>query len=813
MKRLLLIICMLTALAGCNPSDINDFIEVSPSNELTAEASVSEITLTVSSSGEWTVGDTPQWMAVSPEQGGSGDEITVTVAENPSEEQRTGSFVITCGKASVEVTITQYGIIATSYVDLGTDNPGTTIKFDETTGTITASYEGMAPPTVRGGNVVVLPADYSFDIRVIENVSASGNTLTMESSQGNMADLFKDISFTLTTSDNAGTRSHDGGRIITPSAVGFFDEDGEYHETFSRHGTRAAEYECGDTLWSFHKDFNDETIAEGRAGRLYWEKCSFDAGLAAEFKFNFGSKKIDEVRSVGEINLFSYILNGSLDMDLLLHYSYENEYTEKDTRIIRQNVIRPIVFRFMVGTVPVYIQVHTHLGKHTEFSAEGKVDATAGIMLGTDVNLGVRWTKEEGAVPVAQARPYMNLHHPTFEAQASAQAKVSYYPHIDIMLYNFIGPWIETRPYLRQEVGAGLRASTDGENLAGWKSDTYSGMDFRLGLDLRFSKWDFTAWKSELMNPFEEQLLFEAPSRITATSPEDSLEVQGEEKLKVEYLVESYSPIMDKHFPCPLALINFEARCGKLSSEHAVTDENGTASVIWELSDIYSAADSLYLAASIIDKERKAIDSDTLTVMPSRWIDLGLPSGILWAAYNVGATSPEEYGGYYAWGETEEKSSYTWENYKYTIEYEEYEDNGFNWICQSLGDDISGGNYDIANIHWGNGAKMPRLTDIKELFDNCFWELSTYNGVKGMSITGQNGNSIFLPFGGGRDDSESCYDDNEEGYYWSSTSSHSTEAYYLFIWGGEEPGRDVGDPVRYLGHSVRPVKDKPKEEQ
>ena len=110
---------MLPALAGCNPSDINDFIEVSPSNELTVEASVSEITLTVSSSGEWSVGDTPQWIAASPEQGGSGDEITVTVAENPSEEERTGSFVITCGKASVEVTITQYGIIATSYIDLG----------------------------------------------------------------------------------------------------------------------------------------------------------------------------------------------------------------------------------------------------------------------------------------------------------------------------------------------------------------------------------------------------------------------------------------------------------------------------------------------------------------------------------------------------------------------------------------------------------------------------------------------------------------------------------------------------------------------
>ncbi len=190
-----------------------------------------------------------------------------------------------------------------------------------------------------------------------------------------------------------------------------------------------------------------------------------------------------------------------------------------------------------------------------------------------------------------------------------------------------------------------------------------------------------------------------------------------------------------------------------------------------------------------------------------RWVDLGLPSGILWAKYNVGATSPEEYGGYYAWGETEEKSSYTEENYKYTIEFEEYDDGGYNWICQSLGEDICGGNYDIANIQWGNGARMPKLTEIKELINNCSWYVSTYKGVKGMTVTGQNGNSIFLPFAGVRNNSDNI-DYYDEGYYWSGTSSYSTEAYYLFFWGGADPGKDFGDPDRHIGISVRPVKDK-----
>jgi hypothetical protein len=420
------------------------------------------------------------------------------------------------------------------------------------------------------------------------------------------------------------------------------------------------------------------------------------------------------------------------------------------------------------------------------------------------VNLGVRWTKEEGAVPVTEARPYMNPHHPTFEAQASAQAKVSYYPHIDIMLYNFIGPWIETRPYLRQEVGAGLRVSTDGENMAGWKSDTYSGMDFRLGLDLKFSKWDFTAWKSELMNPFEEQLLFEAPSRITATSPEDSLEVQGGEKLKVEYLVESYSPIMDKYFPCPLALMNFEARCGKLSSEHAVTDENGTASVIWELSDIYSVADSLYLAASIVDKERKAIDSDTLTVMPSRWVDLGLPSGILWAAYNVGATSPEEYGDYYAWGDTEIRSDFGGDNY---VHYDP-----ITGECINIGENICATEYDAANIKWGNGARLPRVEDMEELINNCSWTIRKLNNLTGMHITGSNGNAIFLPFSGDEDCRDEPYGSLDWGYIWSGTlaTEYGAEAISLYYENDGPIGIAAFD--RDIGLPIRPVKDKPKDE-
>ena len=190
------------------------------------------------------------------------------------------------------------------------------------------------------------------------------------------------------------------------------------------------------------------------------------------------------------------------------------------------------------------------------------------------------------------------------------------------------------------------------------------------------------------------------------------------------------------------------------------------------------------------------------------WVDLGL--SVLWARYNVGATSPEEYGGYYAWGETEEKSSYTEENYKYTIEFEEYDDGGYNWICQSLGEDICGGNYDIANIQWGNGARMPKLTEIKELINNCSWFVSTYNGVKGMTVTGPNNNSIFLPFAGYYEEEYKPEGGNLYGGCWSSTllkeeDNGNIDAYSLYFEDYDYIWKYLG---RFYGHSVRPVKDK-----
>ena len=176
-------------------------------------------------------------------------------------------------------------------------------------------------------------------------------------------------------------------------------------------------------------------------------------------------------------------------------------------------------------------------------------------------------------------------------------------------------------------------------------------------------------------------------------------------------------------------------------------------------------------------------------------VDLGLPSKTKWASCNVGATKPEEYGGYYAWGETEEKEVYDESTYKY-YQNDEY---------VNLGSDISGTEYDVAHVKWGGNWRMPTKEECKELIDNCTSEWTTLNGVKGRKFTSNiNGNSIFLPAAGDRWGGE-LYDAGSWGVYWSSAQdpSYSRYAYYLIF---SSSDAHWYDDYRSYGFTVRPVR-------
>ena len=177
------------------------------------------------------------------------------------------------------------------------------------------------------------------------------------------------------------------------------------------------------------------------------------------------------------------------------------------------------------------------------------------------------------------------------------------------------------------------------------------------------------------------------------------------------------------------------------------------------------------------------------------YVDLGL--SVKWATCNVGASKPEDYGNYYAWGETSTKAKYDSGNCPtFGLSIPKLQSQGY---IDSEGNLTS--QYDAARANWGGSWRMPTKAEMQELKGRCTWEWTTQNGVNGYKVTGPNGNSIFLPAAGGRE--WSLYGAGIHGYYWSSTpSSAFNVAYSLYFSSGYHKMDDIS---RSDGRSVRPV--------
>ena len=192
---------------------------------------------------------------------------------------------------------------------------------------------------------------------------------------------------------------------------------------------------------------------------------------------------------------------------------------------------------------------------------------------------------------------------------------------------------------------------------------------------------------------------------------------------------------------------------------------------------------------------------DNSKTINGHWfVDLGLPSGLLWAKTNIGAEKPADDGNYYAWGETTTKSTYSMSNY-FDPDYTTYSINGKTTLEKQ---------HDAACVNWGDSCRMPTKDEFEELcfFANCAWTWTSMTNSDGSSINGykvtsqSNGNSIFLPASGRIDEGLSAH--GSYGLYWSSMlfPSYSNAAYHLYFY-SEYQGTEHNS--RCSGRTVRPV--------
>ena len=189
------------------------------------------------------------------------------------------------------------------------------------------------------------------------------------------------------------------------------------------------------------------------------------------------------------------------------------------------------------------------------------------------------------------------------------------------------------------------------------------------------------------------------------------------------------------------------------------------------------------------------------------YVDLGL--SVKWATCNVGATKPEEYGDYFAWGETEPKSIYDWSTYKwcrgsYNTQTKYNTHSSYGTVDNKTTLDLSD---DAARTNWGGSWRMPTDAELTELREQCTWTWTTQNGVYGYKVTskksGYTNKYIFLPAAGDRYDNSLNYAGNS-GFYWSSSLNTDIPylAWYVSFYSNYV---DRYDSNRYCGFSVRPV--------
>lgn len=217
-------------------------------------------------------------------------------------------------------------------------------------------------------------------------------------------------------------------------------------------------------------------------------------------------------------------------------------------------------------------------------------------------------------------------------------------------------------------------------------------------------------------------------------------------------------------------------------------------------------------SAPVVDNSKTVTIKDGTQV---KFVDLGLPSGTLWAERNVGAATPEANGKYYAWGEIAPKTEYTEDNYEHvTKEKDEslsllrgYD--VYRYIYADLGEDISGTQYDAATANWGDDCQMPTQAQAEELANAQYtvWQRTSQNGKNGYLVKSKkNSNSIFIPVAGYIAGTDVALD-GERGYSWSSSLyvDPSTNSGAIYLYYSDIEGCITTRYQRSYGLTVRPV--------
>lgn len=674
--------------------------------------------------------------------------------------------------------------------------------YDDSTGNYQIQFDGSVPD-IHVGSIIAIDRDTVVLYRFVTSATVSGNTVNVTTVEAYLTDIFANTEFTLSTMTEGTSKAK--GIVIYPREAYVLDGKGGY-QAFEFFRQRKEDTRFTHELWNAPLfDLDGQVLASGNNWSITLDHMNASLGIDLEMMFNFGGRTVREIlgdaieRYRSRALKVEAALVGRFDTEQQIRFSTWGSFSyTPDYDLWKHNLFNPASIKFMAGPVPIVLTLRSDLYRQVEASGSGEISVYSGFTNHTEGRFGFVWNQSDGISPVSSAENTFTFIPPTVEGRGQLQGKVWVFPRVSVMLYDAIGPSFDFMPYLADTLRGGFREQTLGQSndYCAWSLDCNAGLDLRGGLSLRFFGYEVENYSTPRWNCVDRRL-YHSPKRI---EHESGRPASGQTR-EVSFMVYDQNYLFNQEVTTPLPqIVKFEAN-GQLSSEYCIA-RSGRVSVSWTPND----NDILY--AKLYDINGNVLAQDTVHAGESTgdWVDLGLPSGLLWATRNVGATSPEDYGDYFAWGETSPKEVYNWNTYQYCngdyydklTKYcndSEYGYNGFtdNLTILQSGDDAATVNY---------GGRIPTHEEWQELLDHTTSQWTTLNGVNGCRFTGSNGNSLFLPSAGYRWGSL-LFNDGGGGLYWSSSlyTDRPNNA-----WSFYSDNQSMYYTYRYSGHPVRAVR-------
>lgn len=513
------------------------------------------------------------------------DSLQFEAGMNPMTTQRIGYIAFASKDENQRDTlwVVQYGKRDSRYIDI--DWTTTTLdSFNEESGEAKLTFSGDVP--VMGDyDVVLLPKDDSYIIRLIDNVQqADGSkTVTLSTRQGLMGNLFKNQKFTLATEAGAPRRAaspeYDDAPVYLPTKVEIFTGD-KYVEVYNaaKQSHRAPiGYENEFFSWEYNQ--NGAVLWESGLQSLSWDKLNFNIGLKGLFSFDFGDIPFEKVR-MGDLQHLKIALEGGFDMEMVLKYLVSSQVEWKKEWTLKEDVFQA-KYTFMVGTVPVYISVGADLMAEVGLGASGEASITSGIKASNTVTYGVEWdAKDNSFSKIAECEKNLELVGPDVDIKAHAEARATVYPQIEIGIYKVLCPTISPQPYIKAEADGRL---VDNQYVA-WNAGVSTGVDLGLGLSLDLFFWEWQLADIDPINVFDLPLV-SLPDEMELLNDPKEEEVLINGKREVKYHVTNKINLTGKTYNAPGVLVHFDVEGGELEDEYGYTDKDGNVSAFFTLTE------------------------------------------------------------------------------------------------------------------------------------------------------------------------------------------------------------------------------------